>query len=254
MNPLLIAGGIYLTARVIHFVFDELTDQELAAEKRNRDAVDAYDRRIAALRMVKEQHEADYQQQLTQEVQNRNDFLLTQAHSRQEDEQMLYQEIRNSLREVNGALKGMGETTTALRRSGLERLLNQLYAAKERCFGYQEYLKQYVRFVESAIGQEDIELFSMRIPPKYPYVGKICRIPAGALAKGRILRDDTLQGIRISYVLDCGESLEYYDDDCVLPFMVEKYDSDRRVHPLSLAKGTFYTEALENTEQFDSGD
>ena len=246
MNPLLIAGGVYLTARVLHCIFDELTDQERAKEEKIRKSADAYNRRIAAFKEINEQHEGYYQRELILEVQKRNESFLEDARERQTDEQTLYEEIRASIHAVNSVLIS-GETTTALRRSGLERLLNQLHEGKERCFGYQQYLKQYISFVERELEREDVEPFSMRIPSEYPYTGKLYHIPVGELANGGILLDKSLPGIPIAYCLAQEESLSNYEDDCVLPFMAEQYDLGRQAHVLSLAKGTFYTEALENT-------
>lgn len=243
MNPLVIAGGVILAAKVVAFIFDQLTDDEkaLQQELQNHET-------IAQQAQARAQgaHDQERSSAVCEEMGTYRDYLTETLIRRIENETELRAEISNSIKTVRELLNGK-EITTVLRRRSLERLVNQLYEAKERCFGYTKYLEQYKRELDRTDREAFIPAFSMRIPADYPYIGKVLWLCAGDMKDGHCLEQrvaDDLLWVRYKCVDD---DLLDFDEDSELPFMAESFDSHFFGFELSLAKGQFHVDALENT-------
>ncbi|MDO4325095.1 MAG: AAA domain-containing protein [bacterium] len=246
MNPILIAGGITITAKILSFIFNELTEQEKAKQEEILQNTQEYDSKI---QKAKENDDADYAVECQRLIDEKYKYLCGQAEERLSYEKKLAKDIKNHICNTNNLLKD-NTITTALRRNSLYRLLNQLKEAKERCYGYQNYLRRYLEYIKRHIDNgEDFSPFSMIIPADYPYIGKVVMLKADLLKNGKTLLDDTsVEGIKINYKLTVVENIDFENENMTLPFMVEKYlDKENHYYEVSLDKGMFYTEILTNT-------
>lgn len=247
MNPLLIAGIVLVSARVCSAIFHGMTDDERIRATKIAEDSDQYDAEIQRLRSELDAAlRPDLQQLLTQTLDKKNRYLYQAAYTQLESQKELYTDIQDTLNRTHETLRDT--MLTALRRSSLEQLLNQLYEAKERCYSYQQYLKQYIHLLNRRLGSgKDTEPFSMLIPPQYPYVGKLVKLTADG--QGNLLCESSPpEGIPVSYVLTeqelTPENLDSFHANPTLPFLVEKFDSKQQTFVVSLAKGRFTADCL----------
>lgn len=248
MNPIIIVGGIYITSRVVSALFEELTNDERKKQEDIRKNASKYDGRINELNRINAEHQADTQRLFYEEIQKKISYLRAEVASRKAYERDLKNDISDSLKKLN-QLINKKEITTALRKNGLEKLLNQLHEANDRCFGYIKYLEKYERYLNVAEkNKENPVVFEMKLPSDFPYIGKLVYIDYGLLKSNIQYRVQILNGIDINYL--CLEDLSKYDypDEAKVPFLVEGFSSENNFsYIISLTKGLFSTEVLANT-------
>ena len=140
MNPIIIAGVVYVSAKVVSTIFEELTDVEKQKQADINANVDQHNERISKIK-AQEQHQEDFQKELEEELSRKIDYLKQQVSERIREEEELKKEIQESAQKVSSVLHN-SNITTAIRKTSLEKLYGQLIEAKERCFGNIQYLKK----------------------------------------------------------------------------------------------------------------
>lgn len=243
MNPLYIVAGIYLTARVIGFLSDELREEEVQHQKEILSHLDSCNEEIIQYKKrQKEQADQKNREELFRLYRQRKTYLLEQLGRRREEYDGLRKEIMSSRNAVLEALRSKDKVFTPLRRNSLNLLFRQLEEAGERCRGYIRYLEDFQAALEkNGTYTEVLPAFEMRIPPQYPYVGKILWLQRSAGVRRYSL---SIQGLfSVTLVVDDIDELEDMVQDRV-PVMVERFAG---CFYASLEKGLFQTEELRNT-------
>ena len=135
MNPVLIAAGIYLSARIISFIAGELTETELNKQQEIDSEIDRIRSRYQAAAPASGTDDESIQLNETVQVRKRElcAYLKAEAQARETDYANLHEEIKESKRKVIAALRAKDVVQTPLRRSSLELLLRQLSEAQEKC-------------------------------------------------------------------------------------------------------------------------
>lgn len=238
--------GIAIAADVISFIFNELTENERKKQNTICSDVDSYNDKIIYFQNVEKQTKKEFEVEYYNALKEKREYLKKHAQERLVEEEQLHKDIKETIEELKKVLKDK-RAITALRKNSLERLLNQLQEAKERCFGYQMYLKQYLRGIDHSDEILDVEAFEMRIPERYPYNGKIINLSADMFDENGYYQDALNKIIQIRYRCDlstiCTEKMQTEN----LPFLVEQYDIKEHLYILSLEKGRFSIEALNDT-------
>lgn len=254
----IIVAGICLSARVASCIFEDLAESEREKqdeirkkneefkEKRQkyRDAAKAFP--DAALE-ERQRYQALYMAQLRE----KRSYLLREARKRQKEEEELWYDLNETIIRVRHTLKK--ETHTLLRRNSLERLLNQLQEAKAKCGGYETYLEKYQEIVNRPIEGENqekleaLEPFEMHIPKDFPYMGRVLWLSLEQFDEKGEWVDRRIANIPIKYRCDRSEFGWEEIKGQKAPFMVEDFDSSESVYPISLVKGRFIQEGLQDT-------
>lgn len=246
MNPLYIVAGIYLTARVISFISGELRDEEVQHQKEILSHLDSYSEEIIQYKK-RQQEQADQKnrEELFRLYKQRKTYLLEQLVRRREEYGELQEEIMTSKKAALEALRSKDKIFTPLRRNSLNLLLRQLEEAGERCRGYIRYLKDFQAALDKKETlTETLPSFEMRIPPQYPYVGKILWLQR---KEGKRWYQLSIQGLfSVTLVVDDMDELEDVVQERV-PVMVERFTTNSDRFHASLEKGLFQTEELRNT-------
>ncbi|MBR6862359.1 MAG: AAA family ATPase [Acidaminococcaceae bacterium] len=244
MNTVLIAAGIYLSARIISFIAGELTE----SERKKQEEINATIEQIYAQYHDSDSEERPPEQNIIDEgaIDKKKeiiDFLKNETLLRDAEFETLYNDIRESKRNVAAALKSKEVVQTPLRRSSLELLFRQLSEAQEKCFGYRQYLASYAEELGQSKAADDVPVFLMQLPQMYPYVGKVVWVNADQLSAGTISFEiPGLYSISIS-VID--KTAYEYGDQNILPLMIT--GGKRKYYYASLEKGAFKAFELANT-------
>lgn len=142
----LVVAGIYLTARVASFIFGELTEEERRKQDEIRQKNQQFQAdkssaqaNLQAIQDATRREGQTYQMRYNAQLRDWQIYLRRAVASRIEEQDLLKQELGDTIKKVRTALKT--STVTLMRRNSLERLLNQLQEAKARCDGYGIYLK-----------------------------------------------------------------------------------------------------------------
>lgn len=254
----LVVAGICLTTRVASFIFGELTEEEHKKQEeiqqRNQQFQASKSSAQAKLQTIQDaarRDEQEYQAGYTAQLQEWQTYLRVAVASRIEDQEQLDNELWQTIKNVQNTIRS--STVTSLRKNSLERLLNQLKEAKARCDGYGIYLKKYQKITDRPLGWknykviEDLAPLEMCIPESFPYQGKIIWLSLDQFDEDNRWTDDSVPNISITYQCDSSEfGWEKIDGQCA-PFMVDGFDSEHYVYPISLVKGRFMEEALRDT-------
>lgn len=254
----IVVAGIYLTARVASFIFGELTTEEHKKQeeiqRRNQQFQARKSSAQARSQTIQDEarrDEQEYQESYIAQLQNWQIYLRGKVASRIADQGKLDDELRQTIGTVQNSIRS--STVTLLRKNSLERLLNQLKEAKARCDGYGIYLKKYQKITNRPLERknykiiEDLAPFEMCIPESFPYQGKIIWLSLDQFDEYDQWTDDSVPNISVTYQCDPSEfGWEKTDGQCA-PFMVERFDKDHYVYPVSLVKGRFMEEALRDT-------
>lgn len=244
MNPVMIAAGIYLSAKIISFIAGELTEAEIQKQKE-------IDAEIAAIR--ERYHSAETEAKIKETVLNSDTilkkrrtmrlFLKSEAASRESDIDSLYDDIRESKRYVIATLRAKDVVQTPLRSNSLELLLRQLSEAQEKAFAYKNYLEIYQEEVGRKHDEEEPVGFLWQLPKSFPYVGKVIWIDSGQLL-GRTIEYE-IQGLsKISISVSDRDSFDYVDHS-LLPIMIT--EGRKKSYYASAEKGAFKAYELSNT-------
>jgi hypothetical protein len=251
MEPIFIAAaGIYVTARVLSFVFDELREDEIQRQEEIVSHLDSYNDKIVAYKQKQqEQEEQKNREELFALYEKKKGYLLDAVLLRIEDLQELRKEIGEAREKTLEAIKSKETIVTPLRRSSLELLLRQLSEANEKCIGYIQYLKDYQKALQRMkIVQADVSPFAMRIPSDFPYRGHILWLDLQKARSSQQPCSILIQGlISVTIVID---DIHEFEDlpNGKIPVMVSHYgvQEDWNYHA-SIEKGLFQTEELQNT-------
>ena len=259
MNPVLIAAGIYLSARIISFLAGELTETE---QEKQRE-IDAEIERI---------HAAYHRNEATSEVSsdgNRSEeameeetidavkasdeviekqkeiinLLKKEAGLRKEDIESLYDEIRETKRKVIASLRSQDVVQTPLRRSSLELLLRQLSEAQEKCFAYKNHLELYQEEITRRRSKDNPPHFLWQLPQMYPYVGKVLWVNADQLSD-RYLEYEVPKLYKLIIRVQDKDAAEFVEHGLV-PIMIT--EGRKKEYYGSLEKGAFKAYELANT-------
>ncbi|WP_051204732.1 DEAD/DEAH box helicase [Butyrivibrio sp. VCD2006] len=244
MNPVLIAAGIYLSARIVSFIAGELTESELNKQKEIDDEMDKI-----------RSHYKESEAASTNEAIKNNEiiigkkrelcfYLRSQAEARKAEFTILHEEIKESKRNVISALRAKDVVQTPLRRSSLELLLRQLSEAQEKCYSYIQYLDVYSDEVCHEIySSGEPEVFCMQLPSNYPYIGKLLWIDIEQVT-GNSVKYDIPNLFTLSVrITDIG--LYELVEKSLVPIMITA--GHRKEYSASLEKGAFKAYELANT-------
>ena len=254
----LVVAGIYLTARVASFIFGELTEEERqkqdAIRQKNQQFQAAKSSAQADLQAIQDATRREgqtYQIHYNAQLREWQIYLRRAVASRIEEQDLLKQELVDTIKKVRTALKT--STVTLMRSNSLERLLNQLQEAKARCDGYGIYLKKYQKIMNRPLGTQDDETledlapFEMCIPQNFPYQGKTIWLSLDQFDKNNRWTDTSIPSISVTYQCDPSEFGWEKTDGQRAPFMVDGFNFEQHVYSVSLVKGRFMAEALRDT-------
>jgi len=243
MNSLLVAAGIYLSAKIISFIAGELTAAELEKQK-------AIDDRMEQMRIYYvntassvTHEEIMHNPEIAEKRKSFCDFLNAEALSRDSYFEDLYNEIRESKRNAIAALKKKDIVQTPLRKNSLELLVRQLSEAQEKCFGYRQYLAIYIDELKKSSDTELPSALVMQLPKAYPYVGKIIWLTADQLSEKWITYEiPDVYSVKVNVVDK--DVVEEYEND-ILPIMIT--GARKKLFYGSIVKGAFKAYELVNT-------
>ena len=254
----IVVAGICLTARVASCIFEGLTEseREKQAEIRQRTEqfkikTESFKADMQACREAALEEQQKYRAPYMDQLLEKQKYLQQAVQERCAEEDALWQDLNQTIRTVQNAIRS--QTVTLLRKNSLERLLNQLKEAKERCAGYEIYLQKYQKIVnwdfrwENRALLEEMKPFEMCIPENFPYVGKIIWFPLDQFDQNGEWTDKSIQNIALKYQCDPGEFMLEETAGRKAPFMVERFDKNTYVYHVSLTKGRFVQEALRDT-------
>ncbi len=244
MNPVIIAAGIYLSARVISFIAGELTESELKKQKEIDDEIDRI--RSHYQETSPSGAEDDTIQQSDKVRAKKRDlcaYLRSEAETREAEYASLHEEIKESKRKVISALRARDVVQTPLRRSSLELLLRQLSEAQEKCYSYRQYLEVYSDEVGRKRDEDEPALFCMQLPSNYPCIGKVLWIGSEQLS-GRYVKIEIPNEFSLSVRITDIDSYEIVESS-IVPIMIT--DGRRKEFSASLEKGAFKAYELTNT-------
>lgn len=250
VDKLLFGLGIFVSAKIIRFITNELTDAEKEKQRQIEEDWKSY---CAAKGECDSEGEEEEQQTavLQQKLELMKQECADYAEQRIQEWRDMHKDIGNVIKTVNHALHDK-QAVTPMRKNSLERLKNQLYEAKERCYAYIQYLKKYRIWLLRYASDDDVETafnngFPMYLPEAFPYIGKIIYADIASFDEEGWMKDCSLLEVCVQYCCDL-EELQREDSQAVrLPFMVESYNHDCHCYQLSLTKGRFDIEALSDT-------
>lgn len=244
MNPVVIAAGIYLSAKIISFIAGESTEADIQKQKEIDAEIEAIRERYYTAETEAEIKEAAWNSDAI--VEKRRimcSFLKSEAASRESDVDSLYDDIRESKRRVIATLRAEDVIQTPLRRTSLELLLRQLSEAQEKAFAYKNYLEIYQEEVGRNHDDEEPAIFLWQLPKAFPYVGKVIWIDSDQLLARSI--EYEIPGLsKISISVSDRGSFEYVDH-CLLPIMIT--EGRKKSYCASAEKGAFKAYELPNT-------
>ncbi|MCQ2522038.1 MAG: AAA domain-containing protein [Lachnospiraceae bacterium] len=245
MNPVIIAAGVCLSAKVISFIAGELTE----AEKQKQKEIAKEIERIQSLYCDDIDDEAviDEIKKREKVAQKRNEihlFLKSKAEEIKVDRENLIKEISDS---KNKVVKALNETdySTPLRRSSLELLTRQLDESKEKARAYIQYLDYFISEIPNNKDAEK-ESFSLpfMLPENYPYVGKVIWINPGQLSQ-RVVVYEPSELPRFTLSVDDDRDTIEYMECTALPVMIT--GMSRSQLTVSIERGLFKAYELVNT-------
>lgn len=244
MNPVIIAAGIYLSARIISFIAGELTESELKKQKEIDDEMDRIRSRYQETAPSGTEDEAI--QRSNQVIAKKKEFcnyLRSEAEAREAEYASLHEEIKESKRRVIAALRAKDVVQTPLRRSSLELLLRQLSEAQEKCYSYRQYLGVYCDEVGRKTDDDEPAVFCMQLPTNYPYIGKVLWISTEQLS-GHYVKYEVPNSFTLSVRITDIDSYEIIENS-IVPIMIT--EGRRKEYSASLEKGAFKAYELANT-------
>lgn len=244
MDAVLIAAGVYLSARIVSFIAGELTELELRKQRE----IDEEIERIRSKSLSSElEEQAVARAHASDEVIVRRkeiaSYLSNEARQRIADIDSLRHEIGKSIGQVQSAIRSRDQISTPLRKTSLELLLRQLYEAKEKSYAYKIYLRAYVDMLDSGQCTDSMPVFYMQLPRGYPYKGKVIWIDAGGLSSGHV-EYDAPGMFSVPICVTDKRQMERTNQD-VVPLMITGVQK-RRFYG-SLEKGAFKAYELTNT-------
>ena len=244
MNPVIIAAGIYLSARIISFIAGELTESEVTKQKEIDEEIDRIRSRY------KEAQPSGTQDQLVQKSSNIIEkkkelcaYLKTEAQAREADNNKLFEEIKEIKRKVRATLKSDTVIHTPLRKTSLELLFRQLSEAQEKCYAYRQYLMAYADEVWRKTDDEP-DVFFMQLPVNYPYKGKLIWLDSELLSSGYSVKYEIPDSFPVTLKIT---DLSLYEVTASSKFPVMITRVQRKEFSASLEKGAFKAYELPNT-------
>ena len=244
MNPVIIAAGIYLSARIISFIAGELTESELKKQKEIDDEMDQIRSHYQETAPSGTENEAiQHSNQVIAKKKELCNYLRAEAEARETEYASLHEEIKESKRKVISALRAKDVVQTPLRRSSLELLLRQLSEAQEKCYSYRQYLGVYCDEVGRKTDNGEPAVFCMQLPSNYPYIGKVLWISTEQLS-GHYVKYEVSNSFTLSVRITDIDSYEIVENN-IMPIMIT--EGRRKEFSASLEKGAFKAYELANT-------
>ena len=244
MNPLIIAAGIYLSARIISFIAGELTESELNKQKEIDNEIECIRSHYQETDLSSNDGDATCDSEgVLAKKREICDYLRAEAKAREDDYALLHEEIKESKRKVVSALRANDVVQTPLRKSSLELLLRQLSEAQEKCYSYRQYLNVYSDEVGRRSSDVEPAIFSMQLPSNYPYIGKVIWVSAEQLSE-RYITYEIPDHISVTVRVSDKDAYEITEES-ILPIMIT--DGRRKEFTASLEKGAFKAYELSNT-------
>lgn len=250
-SVVIVAGIVTISARVIAMICGELSEKEKEKDRQRKKEYEEIERKIQqATADEKGKNREENQREILKEKTQYIESVIDDVRERITEREDLKREIEENIKAVRSAYKD--NTITQLRKSSLEKLLRQLYESKEKCYSYIIYLKKYLQHLEmlaeNVTLEAEVSFYSMKLPDDFPYTGKII---SSLFTKKQLLKRGKIplksEEIQLYYEVLDTDLLDEWDDDAYIPVLVERYDYNKHVYPLSIEKGMFYSECLENT-------
>lgn len=262
-----VIGGIAVGAKILGFLFDQLSEEERQRQNEIRQEQAAIEEgfstykdklssaayeQIAHMR----QNEAnrvyttrrDYEERMQKQITAFCSVLIENAEKQKEDYEALYSELTDTIKNISNIAKSQ---CTMLRRHSLFALLRELNLAKEKTHTYIEgYIKQYIKYIKRYDKnlQYDNNLalpkpFSFKLPDNYCYKGKLMYMKKEELILDGTINIDGYDNLK--YRCIDKEFLKDTPPDSVVPVMCEQFiarDAEGNgifTWPLSVRKGYF---------------
>ena len=243
MNAVLMVG-IYVSAKIISFIADEMTEIDRIKQKELDDEINRICSCYQEVNPVDANDNVFYQ---SENVRKKNEeqikYLIKEAESRESEYWDFHKEIKELKEEAENTLMSKKAVQTPLRRDSLKLLIRQLSEAREKCYSYIQYLGVYCDQVKRCYRNDAIPLFSMQLPTGFPYVGKVIWISSSQLSKNYI--EYGVPGEFETTI--CVTDKELFDivDKSVIPVMIT--GGCKRKYYASIEKGAFKAYELGNT-------
>ncbi|SFC09399.1 Superfamily I DNA and/or RNA helicase [Bacillus sp. OV322] len=246
---------IGIGSAVASFIYGELTAEQKILQKEMQDDLASLERdRQNRLQKILEQFEIDESTFLESRDERivsarKQYFADRQAQSERHIERYITlaheqikitEGIRKEIEEGLNRLRTLRRTQkTILRQEAMEHLERELNEAKNKAYGYVQYLKQYekqLRYRRSQVEEEDL-LFSLKLPEDYPYIGKLLFFKKNLLEES-LLQHHSRHFISIKYDATDKELLQPLDDEAVVPVIVTEFNRTTYSYDLSIGKGS----------------
>lgn len=173
MNPLLVATGIFLSAKVLAFIADELTEEDRQKEHSINEQITRILKQPinnpSTSEIVDDSRFAAKHKELLV-------FFKTQIEEQKREKKELIEEISQDRKKANDLINSREEYLTPLRKTSIELLIRQLSEAICKCHAYSFYLDTYYNYLKTQSVNDTIRPFSLKLPVDYPYSGKIIYI------------------------------------------------------------------------------
>ncbi|WP_051209126.1 AAA domain-containing protein [Butyrivibrio sp. WCD3002] len=273
MNPIIVAGGIYLSAKIIKFISDEMSETDQKKQQELKDKIEQMRSAISQDNSSEERfsakdvggiREEDITLSAAKDIESKReknislssvkdsgairekqhelyDYLKSEIMLRKQEYNGLYDELEMTINDVIAEISSKNSVKTPLRMSSLELLLRQLLEAKQKCNSYIEYLVLFQNGI-SLNNINSIDAYQMKLPEEYPYVGKIIWISSEDVASRSV-----------TYTIDHNISISVHLEDCYDEIIAEKQYPVMITRGLqsqyyaSLEKGAFKAYELFNT-------
>ncbi len=259
--PAVVAGlaVIGIGAAAIHFICDELSEEERRKQRRMHEDYEAYSENIELQRIWLKEQVSKKLDQMSEVDRRTREQLLSDSNGKinqirrtyvnqmidtlnemRDERQQLLNEIRGAIKQTRNQIKG--QQNTNLRQQSLFQMVQSLEEAVEKISAYRFYLLQYERNLQICYSKdEDLpKPFSLLLPETFPYVGKLLTYKKRDLAEEGIINIE--EGMTLPYECSDVVHTKDYDNDADIHVFVEK--SANNTCYLSVAKGIFKFTAL----------
>lgn len=256
-----VAGLVSISAAVIGFLCDELSENERCKQEElrkeykryreqckaciddigrdKREALAALDRKYQKEKDKLYNDHNEYIQKMREELADVYRKILAE---REEYQGGLENEIRQVLSHIRNALSAQ---VTHLRKNALEQLFREMSESLSKAIAYKQYLKLYKRRLEYCLktGAELPSPVEFSVPKDFLYNGKLLFMEKKDIRdKGEIVLENV--GVQ-PYVFTESDFIDEYADDARIPLMVV-FDHDTFQNELSAKKGIFKNTVLHN--------
>jgi len=243
MNPVVIAAGIYVSARVISFIAGELTAAELRKQQEINERINLIRAEFEQMSQTPLSIEISDSQRAQEKIDEMCAFLRNEAEIQKGNYESLCEELKETRKRARQAIDAKDVVNTPLRKSSLELLIRRLSESIEKCYSYKIYLERYSDGLLNISNPLKISVFSMNLPDRYPFVGKVLWVNPDQIKLG-VVKHKVSDGICVNISITDIYQIEI-NDHARVPIMITSIN--KRFCNSSLEKGAFKACELVNT-------